>query len=125
MMAFHLTPPAIDERVHLMLALAAFWCCLAVAIEGAYLRNQPIASINKTVAILTHGSFLYNAAFMIYKQERVWGGETGVMMVPAVFCLHVVAWFLAAFVFLLGAGLTRDPLSRRTRDEDAAVYDEL
>jgi hypothetical protein len=99
-MSFHLNPPALSMRIHLLMVLLAFWAAGAVLLELA-LPHSPLASVNKCVAVLAQGSYGFHTGLIMYtKRVEYWDSMDGVMLVPTLCCAHIAAWLVVVYLLL-------------------------
>ncbi|XP_038673102.1 transmembrane epididymal protein 1-like [Scyliorhinus canicula] len=93
----------VENSVHSLLLLACFLVCLILTAE-IWRPNDPVLWFAKTCLVMTQGTWLLHAAFILYRPftGRPWKADdmTNLMFVTSFFCWHValnMALLLAIF----------------------------
>lgn len=87
---FHLTGPALDIRLHALLAVASFAAAASVALSGVY-PHSSLAHLVRCACLLTLGSFWWGAGDLMFNRAAYDSNE-GVAISPALYVLHVAGW---------------------------------
>ncbi|XP_062900933.1 transmembrane epididymal protein 1-like [Mobula hypostoma] len=105
----------VENSVHSLLLLACFFVCLVLTVE-LWRPNDPVLWFTKTCLVMTQGTWLLQAAFILYKPFTgiPWKSTdmANLMFVTSFFCWHIALNVLLLLAFFL---LTSFWISRCSR----------
>jgi hypothetical protein len=128
-LAFHLSGPELDVRVHLLLVIATWGAAAAIAVALLCPASR-LAGFVRCVAMLSLGSFYIQAGDLLYARPA-FDSHEGATLAPNIFLLHYAAWSALMFCLLLlaahtgtGGGAATAVVHAHADDGDARGSDE-